>query len=123
MNIRTDEKGRAPERPFFVWGPQPAWLPCAPRTLDDPTSSDNTGIDNPVQFAMLSIKNSKIETVTGRAMRDLGVVSTRSATCSTWPCAVRAWHPAAAIWSFVYVFFTNGIPFDAPNRSEPCRLS
>ena len=25
-----------------------------------------------------------------------------------------------ATWSFVYVFFTNGIPFDAPNRSEPC---
>lgn len=23
-------------------------------------------------------------------------------------------------WSFVYVFFTNGIPFDSPNRSEPC---
>jgi hypothetical protein len=23
-------------------------------------------------------------------------------------------------WSFVYIFFTNGIPFDAPNRSEPC---
>lgn len=27
-----------------------------------------------------------------------------------------------ARWSFVYVFFTNHIPFDAPNRSEPCRL-
>ena len=26
-------------------------------------------------------------------------------------------------WSFVYIFFTNGIPFDAPNRSEPCPLS
>ena len=23
-------------------------------------------------------------------------------------------------WSFVYIFFTNHIPFDAPNRSEPC---
>jgi hypothetical protein len=23
-------------------------------------------------------------------------------------------------WSFVYVFFSNGTPFDAPNRSEPC---
>ncbi len=23
-------------------------------------------------------------------------------------------------WSFVYIFFTNGTPFDAPNRSEPC---
>lgn len=28
--------------------------------------------------------------------------------------------PRSAAWSFVYVFFTNGIPFDAPNRSEPC---
>lgn len=23
-------------------------------------------------------------------------------------------------WSFVYVFFSNGTPFDSPNRSEPC---
>jgi hypothetical protein len=23
-------------------------------------------------------------------------------------------------WSFVYIFFTNHTPFDAPNRSEPC---
>lgn len=23
-------------------------------------------------------------------------------------------------WSFIYIFFTNGIPFDSPNRSEPC---
>jgi hypothetical protein len=28
----------------------------------------------------------------------------------------------ATAWSFVYVFFTNGIPFDSPNRSEPCPL-
>ncbi len=26
-------------------------------------------------------------------------------------------------WSFVYIFFTNGVPFDAPNRSEPCSHS
>jgi hypothetical protein len=25
-----------------------------------------------------------------------------------------------AVWRFVYIFFTNGIPFDSPNRSEPC---
>jgi hypothetical protein len=25
-----------------------------------------------------------------------------------------------AAWSFVYGFFSNGVPFDAPNRSEPC---
>lgn len=29
---------------------------------------------------------------------------------------------AGARWSFVYIFFTNHIPFDAPNRSEPCSL-
>jgi hypothetical protein len=23
-------------------------------------------------------------------------------------------------WCFVYVFFSNGTPFDAPNRSETC---
>lgn len=23
-------------------------------------------------------------------------------------------------WAFVYVFFSNGTPFDSPNRSEPC---
>ena len=26
----------------------------------------------------------------------------------------------AAGWSFRYVFFSNGTPFDAPNRSETC---
>jgi hypothetical protein len=26
-------------------------------------------------------------------------------------------------WSFVYVFFSNGTPFDAPNRSETCPLA
>lgn len=28
-----------------------------------------------------------------------------------------------SVWSFVYGFFSNGTPFDAPNRSEPCPLS
>jgi hypothetical protein len=28
-----------------------------------------------------------------------------------------------ASWSFVYGFFSNGTPFDAPDRSEPCRPS
>ncbi|MDI3341006.1 MAG: hypothetical protein QJR03_10805 [Sphaerobacter sp.] len=27
---------------------------------------------------------------------------------------------ARTSWSFVYGFFSNGTPFDAPNRSEPC---
>lgn len=30
---------------------------------------------------------------------------------------------SGATWSFVYIFFTNNIPFDAPNRSEPCPRS
>jgi len=25
-----------------------------------------------------------------------------------------------ATWRFVFVFFSNGTPFDAPNRSETC---
>ena len=28
-----------------------------------------------------------------------------------------------AAWSFVYVFFSNGTPFDSPNRSETCNPS
>ncbi|HEX7101419.1 MAG TPA: hypothetical protein VF201_02135 [Nitrolancea sp.] len=24
------------------------------------------------------------------------------------------------IWTFTYVFFSNGTPFDAPNRSDTC---
>ena len=35
-------------------------------------------------------------------------------------CGASSWHAPNAAWSFVYVFFTNGTPFDAPNRSEPC---
>ena len=27
---------------------------------------------------------------------------------------------AGISWSFVYIFFTNGTPYDAPNRSETC---
>jgi hypothetical protein len=26
-------------------------------------------------------------------------------------------------WLFVYQFFSNGTPFDSPNRSEPCPRS
>ncbi len=37
--------------------------------------------------------------------------------------AMPSWHSATAAWSFIYIFFTNGIPFDSPNRSEPCQLS
>jgi hypothetical protein len=37
-------------------------------------------------------------------------------------CGASSCHIPNAAWSFVYVFFTNGIPFDAPNRSEPCPL-
>jgi hypothetical protein len=28
-----------------------------------------------------------------------------------------------SVWSFVYVFFSNGTPFDSPNRSEVCSCS
>jgi hypothetical protein len=28
-----------------------------------------------------------------------------------------------SVWSFVYVFFSNGTPFDSPNRSEVCSRS
>jgi hypothetical protein len=28
-----------------------------------------------------------------------------------------------ATWRFVYVFFSNGTPFDAPNRSETCQTA
>lgn len=28
-----------------------------------------------------------------------------------------------SVWSFVYVFFSNGTPFDSPNRSEVCPWS
>ena len=38
-----------------------------------------------------------------------------------WP-AQRAAVPMST-WSFVYVFFTNGTPFDSPNRSETCRVA
>ena len=31
--------------------------------------------------------------------------------------------PRLAAWAFVYIFFTNGTPFDAPNRSETCPAS
>ena len=28
-----------------------------------------------------------------------------------------------SVWLFVYVFFSNGTPFDSPNRSEVCPCS
>ena len=56
-------------------------------------------------------------------MRDQGTVSIRDG--QSRGCAPsRGLAPGrGTIWSFVYIFFTNGIPFDAPNRSEPCSLS
>ncbi len=35
----------------------------------------------------------------------------------------RSHRGGVAAWSFVYGFFSNGVPFDAPNRSEPCPRS
>lgn len=34
--------------------------------------------------------------------------------------AAQLWAASRMAWPFIYIFFTNGIPFDAPNRSEPC---
>jgi hypothetical protein len=57
-------------------------------------------------------------------MRDQGIMSIRSRQPRG---SVEASPPlgsgAGTPWTFVYVFFTNGTPFDAPNRSEPCRAS
>jgi hypothetical protein len=40
------------------------------------------------------------------------------AECAGNPARRSAVAPAA--WSFIYVFFSNGTPYDAPNRSETC---
>ena len=57
-------------------------------------------------------------------MRSQGAESSRSVQPQRGGAPVRPVPPTAgATWSFVYVFFTNGIPFDAPNRSEPCPFS
>jgi len=56
-------------------------------------------------------------------MRDQGTVSTRGGQLGGRAPSGRLAPVCGTIWSFVYVFFTNGIPFDAPNRSEPCPLS
>jgi hypothetical protein len=54
-------------------------------------------------------------------MSDQGNVSTRSRQPRGSVAARRLASGSGTPWSFVYIFFTNGIPFDAPNRSEPCR--
>jgi hypothetical protein len=57
---------------------------------------------------------------TGWTMKDRS--STAPASGEPRTCGVR-WRRLArgeSRWSFVYIFFTNHIPFDAPNRSEPC---
>ena len=57
-------------------------------------------------------------------MRYPGIVSTRSQHPRCGDAAARRLaFGSNTTWSFVYIFFTNGIPFDAPNRSEPCPLS
>ncbi len=53
-------------------------------------------------------------------MSDQGIVSTRDRQPRGGVPSRRLAPGCGAIWSFVYIFFTNGIPFDAPNRSEPC---
>ena len=57
-------------------------------------------------------------------MREQGTVTGRSALpLRAGGSARRLATRAGTTWSFVYIFFTNGIPFDAPNGSEPCPLS
>jgi hypothetical protein len=57
-------------------------------------------------------------------MSDQGVESRRGGQPRCGGTPVRQLAPTSGTtWSFVYIFFTNGIPFDAPNRSEPCPLS
>ena len=53
-------------------------------------------------------------------MSDQGAVSSRGRQPSGRAASRRLALGCGPIWSFVYIFFTNGIPFDAPNRSEPC---
>jgi hypothetical protein len=55
----------------------------------------------------------------GVAMRESGShLSRRDQTPSGGTRPRPSLHVVA--WPFVYIFFTNGIPFDSPNRSEPC---
>jgi hypothetical protein len=54
------------------------------------------------------------------------MVDSSAVDSRNWPHGDGLLSPRAAnatAWSFVYVFFTNGIPFDSPNRSEPCPLN
>lgn len=58
-------------------------------------------------------------------LENVGLVSTtmharRFAPINGGSAEARGAPSRFAAWPFVYVFFTNGIPFDAPNRSEPC---
>jgi hypothetical protein len=53
-------------------------------------------------------------------MSDQGIVSTRDGQSRGGALSRRLVPGCGTTWAFVYIFFTNGIPFDAPNRSEPC---
>jgi hypothetical protein len=61
MNRR--ERSRSPERDRSRWLEQSqlAWLPCTPRTTDTIPSPKNTVLTTPSEFAMLSIKNSRMQ--------------------------------------------------------------
>jgi len=48
------------------------------------------------------------------------IASTRSGQLRGGAASRRLAPAGGVTWAFVYIFFTNGIPFDAPNRSEPC---
>jgi hypothetical protein len=53
-------------------------------------------------------------------MMDLGTGGHHKRLHGGDPAARRDTGACLTPWSFVYGFFSNGTPFDAPNRSEPC---
>ena len=64
----------------------------------------------------------KYQRETSTAMNDRSITAPASAEPHTRGMRWLRLARGEASWSFVYIFFTNHIPFDAPNRSEPCPL-
>ena len=55
-------------------------------------------------------------------MTDRGSTASKSGDPHAHGVRLRLLVSGEESWSFVYIFFTNHTPFDAPNRSEPCSL-
>jgi hypothetical protein len=54
-------------------------------------------------------------------MDDWAAIHERGRPASDLAARPRLMDAALGVaWSFIYIFFTNGTPYDAPNRSEPC---